>query len=336
MARLAYSLSNNTPRQHARPHSEPKHQRLVEDDDNSVLDENILDCNSPPGEEMSSNGHGQRKDSFHNSTGFVEPTASFSQREGSWHGFSLSNESPSVQASSSPHLFVDHGVNPFVRPDVAHGSQYSSQASAWQMTGSQGSCTPTTAYEAFSPDYDVKPQIATYNNETAVVPALPNIYGGLPMRSTYHSGAPMTTSPQSGQDWMSNSSSEPIEIQSVAKHPRIQSPTYHSNPPHMRPDGIRKKNARFEIPAERTLRTIDNLINQTNDEQIIKELKQQKRLLRNRQAALVYFFLSSFFFLPLIKKRTVYTDQEKKKKQAGFAAAEEATYRETRRGKETD
>lgn len=335
MARLAYSLSNNTPRQHARPHSEPKHQRLVEDDDNSVLDENILDCNSPPGEEMSSNGHGQRKDSFHNSTGFVEPTASFSQREGSWHGFSLSNESSSVQASSSPHLFVDHGVNPFVRPDVGHGSQYSSQASAWQMTGSQGSCTPTTAYESFSPDYDVKPQIATYNNETAVVPALPNIYGGLPMRSTYHSGAPMTTSPQSGQDWMSNSSSEPIEIQSVAKHPRIQSPTYHSNPPHMRPDGIRKKNARFEIPAERTLRTIDNLINQTNDEQIIKELKQQKRLLRNRQAALVYFFLSSFFFLPLIKKRTVYTDQGKKK-QAGFAAAEEATYRETRRGKETD
>lgn len=180
------------------------------------------------------------------------------------------------------------------------------------MTGSQGSCTPTTAYEAFSPDYDVKPQIATYNNETAVVTPLPNIYVGLPMRSTYHSGAPMTNSPQSGQDWMSNASSEPIEIQSVAKHPRIQSPTYHSNPPHMRPDGIRKKNARFEIPAERTLRTIDNLINQTNDEQIIKELKQQKRLLRNRQAALVCFFFFSFSFLPLIKKSTAYTDQEKK------------------------
>lgn len=286
MARLAYSLSNNTPRQHARPHSEPKLQRLVEDDDNSVLDENILDCNSPA--EMSPNGHGQRKASFQNSTAFVEPTATFSQpREGSWQAFSISNEIPSIQPSSSPHIFIDNGVSPFVRTDAAHGSQYgSSQASPWQLNGSQGSCTPTTAYEAFSPDYDVKPQLATYNNDAAVVPTLPNIYGAMPMRSTYHPGAPtMSTSPQSGQDWMSNSSSEPIEIQSGAKHSRIQSPTYHSNPPHMRPDGIRKKNARFEIPAERTLRTIDNLINQTNDEQIIKELKQQKRLLRNRQAA---------------------------------------------------
>jgi len=53
----------------------------------------------------------------------------------------------------------------------------------------------------------------------------------------------------------------------------------------MRRDGIRKKNARFEIPAERTLSNIDYLINQSNDDQEIKELKQQKRLLRNRQAA---------------------------------------------------
>jgi hypothetical protein len=53
----------------------------------------------------------------------------------------------------------------------------------------------------------------------------------------------------------------------------------------MRRDGIRKKNARFDIPAERTLGTIDFLISQTNDEDEIKELKQQKRLLRNRQAA---------------------------------------------------
>ena len=57
--------------------------------------------------------------------------------------------------------------------------------------------------------------------------------------------------------------------------------------PLLRRDGIRKKNARFEIPAERNLRTIDQLINQTNDEGEIKELKQQKRLLRNRQAAYV-------------------------------------------------
>jgi hypothetical protein len=53
----------------------------------------------------------------------------------------------------------------------------------------------------------------------------------------------------------------------------------------LRRDGIRKKNARFEIPAERTLSNIDHLISQSSNEEEIKELKQQKRLLRNRQAA---------------------------------------------------
>lgn len=71
----------------------------------------------------------------------------------------------------------------------------------------------------------------------------------------------------------------------MPKHINLASPTFNPNPPLLRRDGIRKKNARFEIPAERTLRTIDTLINQTTDEQEIKELKQQKRLLRNRQAA---------------------------------------------------
>jgi len=54
----------------------------------------------------------------------------------------------------------------------------------------------------------------------------------------------------------------------------------------MRPDGIRKKNARFEIPKERNLQNIDSMILASKDEAEKKELKQQKRLLRNRQAAL--------------------------------------------------
>jgi len=66
-----------------------------------------------------------------------------------------------------------------------------------------------------------------------------------------------------------------------------------------RGDGIRKKNARFDIPAERNLNNIDQLIAQSTDEQEIKELKQQKRLLRNRQAAYasLYFGLTSTLVL---------------------------------------
>jgi hypothetical protein len=71
----------------------------------------------------------------------------------------------------------------------------------------------------------------------------------------------------------------------MPKRMRQNSPGLRSHSPLMRRDGIRKKNARFDIPAERNLLNIDQLIAQSTDEQEIKELKQQKRLLRNRQAA---------------------------------------------------
>ena len=113
------------------------------------------------------------------------------------------------------------------------------------------------------------------------------MYGGLPVEpgALFQSNAALSASPQSAQDWVSNSSNDHLDLQSMPKHPALASPVFNANPPLLRRDGIRKKNARFEIPAERTLRTIDQLITQTTDEQEIKELKQQKRLLRNRQAA---------------------------------------------------
>ena len=50
-------------------------------------------------------------------------------------------------------------------------------------------------------------------------------------------------------------------------------------------DNRSPKTSRFNIPKERTLENIDDLIKQSTDEQEKKALKQQKRLLRNRQAA---------------------------------------------------
>lgn len=47
----------------------------------------------------------------------------------------------------------------------------------------------------------------------------------------------------------------------------------------------RKRNARVEIPAGRTVRTIDGLIAGAKADDALKELKIQKRLLRNREAA---------------------------------------------------
>ncbi|KAI5300006.1 hypothetical protein KEM56_002821, partial [Ascosphaera pollenicola] len=97
---------------------------------------------------------------------------------------------------------------------------------------------------------------------------------------------------------MASVESEPREWSSacqVMPEHGLQSPRFNKhNVPYgraapsmrFRGDGIRKKNARFEIPAEVNLQTVDKLINQASDDRVIKELKQQKRLLRNRQAAL--------------------------------------------------
>jgi hypothetical protein len=57
------------------------------------------------------------------------------------------------------------------------------------------------------------------------------------------------------------------------------------SPINLRPEGIRKKNARVEIPEERNINNIDALIQEATDDGVKKELKAQKRLLRNRQAA---------------------------------------------------
>ena len=89
-------------------------------------------------------------------------------------------------------------------------------------------------------------------------------------------------SPQSSQGGWASASSDGIDQQTAAN-----SPTFRPESPHLvlRSDGIRKKNARFEIPANRQLHNIDALIAEAKDDVMKKELKQQKRLLRNRQAA---------------------------------------------------
>jgi hypothetical protein len=96
------------------------------------------------------------------------------------------------------------------------------------------------------------------------------------MFSSVTSQASLPTSPQK-EHWSGN--------MAMNKKVRPGSPGLRSHNELRKGDGIRKKNARFDIPAERNLANIDQLIAQSTDEQETKELKQQKRLLRNRQAA---------------------------------------------------
>ena len=176
-----------------------------------------------------------------------------------------------------------------------HNVPFPQHASTWQGNVIHEPFTPSTGYEDYTSDIGEKIVAPPYA-DGHIQPLQPNIYRALSAQSDplIQPTGVLSVSPRSGQDWMSTSSSDNMELRPAPDHSHLASPTFNTNPPLLRRDGIRKKNARFEIPAERTLRTIDHLINQTCDEQEIKELKQQKRLLRNRQAAYANSLLIPF------------------------------------------
>lgn len=266
MARLPSFNYNNPAPSHAT--LAPNHQARFEDDTDNVLDDNILDC--PDSAAMTpAVSHDQRRSSFpHPQAGPL-----YSPRTGRIVAF------PPYPANPDPsQFFYEQEPQSFPHADVAQ-TQFA--YAGWQSQNTPDSLTPTPVYESH-PTYETKDHALTYNHDSNQ-----QMYGGLPVEpgALFQSNTAVTASPQSAQDWSSNASNDHLDLQSVPKHIGLASPIFNPNPPLQRRDGIRKKNARFEIPAERTLRTIDQLITQTNDETEIKELKQQKRLLRNRQAA---------------------------------------------------
>lgn len=168
----------------------------------------------------------------------------------------------------------------FMRLDTAQPTDFSQQAS-WPMSRGSGSCTPTAVYEQFPHEFDAS-ATAAFGGAMGQVP---NNVGFSPM--SYRPGTVFTAaggvamSPQTSQGWV-RPASEMTDASKQTRSPQFRSDSNLT----VRRDGIRKKNARFEIPPERTLSNIDQLIAQSTNEEEIKELKQQKRLLRNRQAAL--------------------------------------------------
>ena len=158
---------------------------------------------------------------------------------------------------------------------AVHGANFSPQ-SAWLINDNSGSCTPTQGFDQVAfpqPPQANDPHSQPFN--PVQIQHAPQM-GGAP-------GFP-ATSPHSAKDGWFPMSADGMDFRAMPAKPS-HTPAFVTSTSILRRDGIRKKNARFEIPAERNLRTIDHLIQQTTDETEIKELKQQKRLLRNRQAA---------------------------------------------------
>ena len=255
-------------------------QKFFEEEDASILDDNILDHSAlDSGLEMSPPMVDSRRDSF-----AVAPSL-FSPKTEDW-------QSVEMQSVPSNNPFFDQqSNNPFLRMDQAQQAAY--QSHAWPMTSS-GSVTPQLqAFDGLPVEYDAN-NLAMFHRPATMQTPTPFTAGPaanqVPMFPQLGHAAPpsMPTSPQK-DNWMTQDlkvqAQAQAQAQAMAKRPRPASPLIRSHNDLRRGDGIRKKNARFDIPAERNLSNIDHLISQSTDDQEIKELKQQKRLLRNRQAA---------------------------------------------------
>ncbi|KAL6720688.1 hypothetical protein ACLMJK_002613 [Lecanora helva] len=250
------------------------HKTFVEGDDDLALDDQTLDAHPL---DMAAAEQHQRRQSFASNASLVSPT------QQTWSEYAYNAEpAPAYPLNhNAASVYPDNGAHPYPHHNAPPFAQYSNHMAQWQHQTHIASDPTGTTFGALPPDVDaVKPE-APYPSDGH--PPQGNVHGGLPMpMDSEYTAFPMSAaSPQ----W-STSSSDAVE--KIPRSGQYQSPMFNHNPPHLRRDGVRKKNARFEIPEGRNLQTIDELINNTNpnNEEEIKELKQQKRLLRNRQAAL--------------------------------------------------
>ncbi|KAG5993205.1 hypothetical protein E4U52_002138 [Claviceps spartinae] len=187
-----------------------------------------------------------------------------------------SEDWPSIDMRSVPsNQFADlNGRNngnshhPLMALNTAHSQIFPSQGNPWDLaTGSacaQFNQMQDSSFNAGQTMFQ-RPLPSSFDNLGAIFPAM-------------NSADPsIQRSPQKG--WESPN-------QPIRKKRKTCSPVFPARDGLRKGDGIRKKNARADIPADRNLNTIDTLIAQSVNEQETKVLKQQKRLLRNRQAAL--------------------------------------------------
>ncbi|KAJ8106935.1 hypothetical protein ONZ43_g6893 [Nemania bipapillata] len=241
-------------------------QKYFDEDDAGILDDGILERSTiDSGLEMSPAMGDSRRDSF------AVAGALFSPKTEDW-------QSVDMQSVPSNNPFLEpQNNNPFTRPDPPTHATYGSQNQPWSLGHSSGTCTPVQ-YDGLEATYDGSTSL--FQRTIPMQTPFSNPTGHVPLFSAVGpSTSSIPTSPQ--KDWMTTD----FKAQSM-KRSQVENSAIRSHNEMRRGDGIRKKNARFDIPAERNLDNIDTLISQSTDDQEIKELKQQKRLLRNRQAAL--------------------------------------------------
>ncbi|EPE06718.1 bzip transcription factor [Ophiostoma piceae UAMH 11346] len=263
--------------------------KFIDEDD--YFDEPILDNSAvDSGLEMSPPMVDSRRDSF------AFASTLFSPKQEDW-------QPAEMQSMPAGNPFEFHSNNPFFQMNRQSQQQQQQQQQSphhhamgphmgsWPMTASTSAAsavaTPVVPYDGLHSEFDTASLFQRAPIQTPFAMG-GGIFGasmhGLPAMGAPHGTVATNTS--SAVPMQLSSSGASIDTQPTMKKLPPSSPMIRSHNELRRGDGIRKKNARFDIPAERNLNNIDQLIQQSTDEQEIKELKQQKRLLRNRQAAL--------------------------------------------------
>lgn len=233
------------------------------EDDSSVLDDRVLDSSTPA--DMTA---AAPIDTGHLAMTKVEddysgPTQIWQERPQAVMHAARHYSQPSMSLANVNTSF-------FAQPTPTNCATGFVQTPSWPLTARSEASTPTPFFSAAQDQFNQQLQ---YN-------------GGPVILSTFPQQDPLSAvsmSPQSSQGgWASTTSSNATERSRRLRHNRYRAP---SPGLVVRSDGIRKKNAKFDIPSERNLANIDLLIASCANDDEKKELKQQKRLLRNRQAA---------------------------------------------------
>jgi hypothetical protein len=230
--------------------------RRFSEDHRSALDDAGLDQSAmDSGLEMSPSMADSRRESF------AVSSSLFSPKSDEWRPSAVDMQSVPSQGS---YVEQQQHLDPFAHNQTA--TAYGQQGH-WSMSTS-GSATPLQNLDGLPAEYENNSSLF---NRTQVLPGQNPFSNPANNVALFQSMNPSQQIPAS---------------QSMMKTDGPMSPLFAGHNELRRGDGIRKKNARFEIPHDRNLNNIDHLIAASTDETEIKELKQQKRLLRNRQAAL--------------------------------------------------
>ena len=265
---------------------------FIDEDESSVLDTPILDSDimQSPGNIAAT----FRKNSFANSNGVLSPAESqgWDHQYGSGGGMPVEAgpAGGSIPFHNDHHVFGRPSNPPppgYAHPHPHHPHHH---PPPWTFEHGSGNRTPTTGIEYIHPPPPFDGTQYAHHmpigfNQQHGPPPPPPPFGGPHSDAGFIPAPQVQTpmSPHSHQDWMGMAQQE-MENRPAHKRSRLGSPP-RTLVDWQRKDGIRKKNGRIDIPQERNIETIEEMIEKTTDEELLKELKQQKRLLRNREAA---------------------------------------------------